>query len=164
MDTQQAYESVDGDTSALHDQLHPTIEETASEEEIEPILDTLTGVPFSRMTICVLGSRLRSFYDELMSILSPSKSFLTRLALQSKIKAFEESITDFEDLPRIMALAMAVMGLASTADSDAKPRVFAQDVFVTVIKGPTRPQLNHSVEEKAPEGEGGDCCQHHAHY
>lgn len=51
MDTQQAYESVDGDISALHeDQLHPTIEETApEEEEIEAVVKTtptLNRIPY----------------------------------------------------------------------------------------------------------------------
>jgi hypothetical protein len=56
------------------------------------------------------------------------------------IEKFEESIKDFTDLPRVMNLAMAVMGISGT-DADAKPRAFARDVLSIIIEGPSRPQL-----------------------
>ena len=36
---------------------------------------------------------------------------------------------------------MAAMGIANTADPEAKPRAFARDTLSIVIEGPTRPQL-----------------------
>ena len=60
---------------------------------------------------------------------------------KSMIFNFTESITDFNELPRIMEKAMEVMGIAGAASSDEKPRAFARDVLSIVIEGPHRPQL-----------------------
>lgn len=60
---------------------------------------------------------------------------------QANIKAFEESITDFDDLPRIMDLAMTIMGIDTKPGSDSAPQAFARDVLSIIIEGPSRPQL-----------------------
>jgi GTPase SAR1 family protein len=108
------------------------------------VLEALTEIPFPRNdNLCTRFATeiilRRANVNSLTIKVIPDAS--RPVAEQSKIKAFEESITNFEDLPRIMGLAMAVMGLASTADSDTKPRAFAKDVLSIVIEGPARPQL-----------------------
>ena len=60
---------------------------------------------------------------------------------KASIKAFQESITDFEQLPGIMNAAKAVMDGDSNADSGSTPKAFAQDVLSIEIGGPSRPQL-----------------------
>jgi hypothetical protein len=57
-------------------------------------------------------------------------------AEQDRIKAFNESITNFQELPMIMDKAMEVMGIGETG------RAFAKDVLSIVIEGPSRPQLS----------------------
>lgn len=60
---------------------------------------------------------------------------------QSNIKAFQESITNFDKLPRIMEMARTAIGIANSDDLDAKPRAFARDILSIEICGPTEPQL-----------------------
>lgn len=52
-----------------------------------------------------------------------------------KTKGFSESITDLDELPRIMDKAMEVMGI-----SDGRS-AFAEDTLSIEIQGPDRPQL-----------------------
>ncbi len=60
---------------------------------------------------------------------------------QESIKSFAESITSFDELPRVMAEAMVTMGIDDTARSDSSTRAFARDVLSIEIEGPSRPQL-----------------------
>lgn len=62
-------------------------------------------------------------------------------AEQTRIKDFEESITNFDDLPRVMDMAMQVMGLAEDVTADTKLGAFTLDVLSIEIEGPKRPQL-----------------------
>ncbi|KAI1367936.1 interferon-induced GTP-binding protein Mx [Xylaria arbuscula] len=64
-------------------------------------------------------------------------------AEKESIKGFVECITDFSDLPRVMDLAMATMGIATDNGTDtlATPRAFARDTLSIEIEGPSRPQL-----------------------
>jgi GTPase SAR1 family protein len=108
------------------------------------VLEALTGVPFPRNdNLCtrfateIILRRANANSLTIKVIPDASRSAIA----QSKIKAFEQSITDFEDLPRIMGLAMAVMGLTNAPDSDTMPRAFSKDVLSIVIEGPARPQL-----------------------
>jgi hypothetical protein len=57
------------------------------------------------------------------------------------INAFQESISDFNDLPRVMALATSAMGISDTTDGGSVARAFARDVLSIQIEGPSRPQL-----------------------
>jgi len=57
---------------------------------------------------------------------------------QVPIKAFKESISDFEDLPYLMDKATTLMGINNTSP---KSRAFAKDVLSIEIEGPSRPQL-----------------------
>ena len=60
---------------------------------------------------------------------------------QDALLAFEETITDFGELPRVMDMAMAVMGISTLVASDSKTRAFARDILSIEIEGPSRPQL-----------------------
>jgi GTPase SAR1 family protein len=60
---------------------------------------------------------------------------------QVTLNAFKESITDFGELPKVMDMAMAVMGISTLVTSDSKARAFARDVLSIEIEGPSRPQL-----------------------
>lgn len=51
------------------------------------------------------------------------------------MKSFSESITDLNDLPRIMDKAMGVMGISDGNSA------FAEDTLSIEIQGPNRPQL-----------------------
>ncbi|KAI0805931.1 interferon-induced GTP-binding protein Mx [Xylaria sp. FL0064] len=62
---------------------------------------------------------------------------------KQSIKAFVESITDSDNLPRVMDLAMVAMGIANKDGPDmlAPMRAFARDTLSIEIEGPSRPQL-----------------------
>ncbi|PQE28022.1 hypothetical protein CJF32_00005775 [Rutstroemia sp. NJR-2017a WRK4] len=62
-------------------------------------------------------------------------------AEQEAINAFQESITNFEELPRIMNLATAAMGISSTDTSDSQAQAFSLDVLIIEVEGPSQPQL-----------------------
>ncbi|KAI8953697.1 interferon-induced GTP-binding protein Mx [Xylaria longipes] len=109
-------------------------------------LEALTGIPFPRNdNLCT------RFATEISLRRGPGNILTVRVipdnARPSKekqsIKAFVESITDFSDLPRIMDLAMAVMGIANKdgPDMPAPMRAFARDTLSIEIEGPSRPQL-----------------------
>ncbi|KAB8213175.1 P-loop containing nucleoside triphosphate hydrolase protein [Aspergillus novoparasiticus] len=64
---------------------------------------------------------------------------------QKSIKAFRETITSFDELPRVMAKATELMGIDKANDREASNdnyrRAFARDVLSVEIEGPNRPQL-----------------------
>ena len=61
---------------------------------------------------------------------------------QTSIRAFKESITDFDELPKIMASAMVIMGIANTSDATATPsRATVRNTLSVEMEGPPRPQL-----------------------
>ncbi|KAG9241304.1 P-loop containing nucleoside triphosphate hydrolase protein [Calycina marina] len=62
-------------------------------------------------------------------------------AEKESINSFKAVITNFDDLPDIMAKAMSVMGIESDLSSGSIFRAFAKDVLSIEIEGPTRPQL-----------------------
>jgi len=108
------------------------------------VLEALTEIPFPRSdNLCT------RFATEIILRRAPSDSLTIKVIPddqrpvheQIKIKAFEESITDFEDLPRIMGLAMKIMGMDPESQSDTPLGAFARDVLSITIEGPNRPQL-----------------------
>jgi len=58
---------------------------------------------------------------------------------RASIEAFNESISDFEELPSLMDKATALMGINNKSSS--KSRAFAKDVLSIEIGGRSRPQL-----------------------
>ncbi|KAF4637861.1 hypothetical protein G7Y89_g215 [Cudoniella acicularis] len=110
------------------------------------VLEAVTGIPFPRNdNLCT------RYATEISLRLANTESISIRVipdaarpqAEQITIKAFEESITEFSELPTIMDKAMAVMGIGKPGETDltVKPRAFARDVLSIEIFGQGRPQL-----------------------
>lgn len=108
------------------------------------VLEALTEIPFPRKdNLCT------RFATEIILRRGNSNSLTIKVIPdqertskeQEKIRAFSESITDFEDLPKLMDKAMVVMGIDSTLNSSSTSRAFARDVLSIEIEGPSRPQL-----------------------
>lgn len=108
------------------------------------VLEALTEIPFPRNdNLCT------RFATEIILRRANVNSLTIKLipdpkrpsAEQAKIKAFLESITNFDELPAIMNAAMAVMDIGANSTSGSQPRAFARDVLSIEIEGPARPQL-----------------------
>ncbi|TGO86919.1 hypothetical protein BPOR_0266g00020 [Botrytis porri] len=108
------------------------------------VLEALTEIPFQRNdNLCTRFATeisLRNADTKTLTIKiipddeRPSKE-------QAMLKEFVESITNFDDLPRIMDLAMEAMGISANIDPNAPPRAFARDVLSIEFCGPDCPQL-----------------------
>ena len=111
------------------------------------VLEALTEIPFPRNdNLCTRFATeiilRRATIDSLTIKVIPDTARPSNE--QESIQAFQMSITNFDELPSVMAEAMVVMGLdsldcASTLASNAK--AFAKDVLSITIEGPSRPQL-----------------------
>lgn len=108
------------------------------------VLEALTEIPFPRNdNLCT------RFATEIILRRANASSLKIKLIPdpkrpsdeQANIKTFEESITNFDELPNIMNAAMAVMDIGDNSSSGSKPRAFARDVLSIEIEGPSRPQL-----------------------
>lgn len=108
------------------------------------VLEALTEIPFPRNdNLCT------RFATEIILRRANANSLTIKLIPdskrpaneQAKIKAFEKSITNFNELPNITNAAMAVMDIGDNSTSGSKPRAFAKDVLSIEIEGPSRPQL-----------------------
>ena len=108
-------------------------------------LEALTEIPFPRNdNLCT------RFATEISLRRGPVDSLTIRIIPDDArplderipIRCFEESITDFNDLPRIMDLAMNTMGITTSSGPDSSTaRAFARDTLSIEIEGPSRPQL-----------------------
>ena len=108
------------------------------------VLEALTEIPFPRNdNLCtrfateIILRRANANSLKVKLIPDPNRPFDE----QEKIKAFEESITNFDQLPNLMNNAMAVMDIGDRSKSGSTPRAFARDVLSLEIEGPSRPQL-----------------------
>ena len=111
------------------------------------VLEALTEIPFPRNdNLCT------RFATEIILRRAVTNSLTIKVIADTKrpsneqeaIGAFEESITNFDELPRVMTEAMKVMGLDSldsTSISASNAKAFAKDVLSILIEGPSRPQL-----------------------
>ncbi|KAL3424262.1 dynamin family protein [Phlyctema vagabunda] len=108
------------------------------------VLEALTEIPFPRNdNLCT------RFATEIILKRADRNSLTIKVIPDSTrpvsernvIEAFNESITDFSELPKIMNHAMGVMGLDSSGTSAPAVRAFARDVLSIEIEGPSRPQL-----------------------
>jgi len=111
------------------------------------VLEALTEIPFPRNdNLCT------RFATEIILRRAPSDSLTIKVIPdterpkmeQESIQAFQESITNFGELPRVMTAAMDAMGLGSldgTSTSASNAKAFAKDVLSIQIEGPSRPQL-----------------------
>lgn len=107
------------------------------------VLEALTEIPFPRNdNLCT------RFATEIILRRATANSLTIRVIPDTKrpvneresIKAFKESITDFDELPRVMEKAMVLMGI-DTGSASILSRAFAKDTLSVEIEGPSRPQL-----------------------
>lgn len=108
------------------------------------VLEALTEIPFPRNdNLCT------RFATEIILRRAPRDALTIKVipddqrpaSEQAKIRAFEESITDFDELPDIMDMAMEAMGMDIDGNSKSSTAAFARDVLSIEIEGPHRPQL-----------------------
>lgn len=108
------------------------------------VLEALTEIPFPRNeNLCT------RFATEIILRRAVSTSLTIKIIPDDKrpdtekitIKAFERSITIFDELPDIMSAATAAMDLQAATAPGTKPKAFARDVLSIEIEGPSRPQL-----------------------
>ena len=106
-------------------------------------LEALTEIPFPRNdNLCT------RYATEIILRRGPTNSLTVKVipdpmrpaGEQAAIKGFQESITDFAELPRVMDMAMDVMGIQKDGMAPGG-RAFARDVLSIEIEGPSRPQL-----------------------
>lgn len=111
---------------------------------LSSVLEALTEIPFPR------NDNLCTRFATEIILRRGNKNALTikvipdptrPVAVLESIRRFKESITDFEELPRLMNKAMEIMGIESDLASNPNSRAFAKDVLSIEIEGPTRPQL-----------------------
>ena len=107
------------------------------------VLEALTEIPFPRNdNLCT------RFATEIILRRANTNSLTIKIIPdpkrpteeQTPFKAFKKSITNFDELPRIMNAAMDIMDIGAGA-SGPKSRAFARDVLSIEIEGPSRPQL-----------------------
>ena len=108
------------------------------------VLEALTEIPFPRNdNLCTRYATeiilRRATINSLTIKIIPdaSRPPAEQLALQS----FKESITDFDELPRIMDVAKAAMDANGSSTAGSKPKAFSRDILSIEIEGPSRPQL-----------------------
>ena len=106
------------------------------------VLEALTEVPFPRNdNLCT------RFATEIILRRATSNAITIKVIPDAErpqgerdhIEAFQESITDFEELPSLTDKATTRMGINQNPLS--KSRAFAKDVLSIEIEGPSRPQL-----------------------
>ena len=106
-------------------------------------LEALTEIPFPRNdNLCT------RYATEIILRCGPTESLTIKIipdttrpqSEQANMKTFEESITDLQELPRIMDLATDAMGIKKDGGS-TDGQAFARDVLSIEIEGPSRPQL-----------------------
>ncbi|ROW11295.1 hypothetical protein VMCG_00863 [Cytospora schulzeri] len=102
------------------------------------VLEALTEIPFPRNdNLCTrfateISLRREAVSSLIIRVIPDSNRSQDE---QETIKAYSESITDFNDLPSVMDNAMKVMGISETGSA------FAKDTLSIEIQGPDRPQL-----------------------
>ena len=108
------------------------------------VLEALTEIPFPRNdNLCTRYATeiilRRATINSLTIKIIPdaSRPSPEQVALQN----FKESITDFDELPRIMDAAKAAMDANGSSTVGSKPKAFSRDILSIEIEGPSRPQL-----------------------
>ncbi|KAI9850445.1 MAG: hypothetical protein M1838_005657 [Thelocarpon superellum] len=108
------------------------------------VLEALTEIPFPRDdNLCT------RFATEIILRRAVSESITIKVIPdetrpkneKESIRAFAETITNFEQLPAVMAQAKIVMGIDNASKTSLGARAFARDVLSVEIEGPSRPQL-----------------------
>lgn len=108
------------------------------------VLEALTEIPFPRNdNLCtryateIILRRATISSLTIKIIPDASRPSPEQVALQN----FKESITDFDELPRIMDVAKAAMDANGSSTAGSKPKAFSRDILSIEIEGPSRPQL-----------------------
>ena len=108
------------------------------------VLEALTEIPFPRNdNLCtryateIILRRATTNSLTIKIIPDGSRPSPEQVALQN----FKESITDFDELPRIMDVAKAVMDADGSPTAESKSKAFSRDILSIEIEGPSRPQL-----------------------
>jgi GTPase SAR1 family protein len=108
------------------------------------VLEAITKIPFPRAdNLCT------RFATEIILRNGPTDTIRVKVipddarpqTEKKSIEAFQESITDFGDLPKIMELARTTMGITTSDTPDGQARAFSRDVLSIEIEGPLQPQL-----------------------
>ena len=94
------------------------------------------------MTIYALALQQRSFCDAVSDSLTIKviPDLMRSADEQAAVRAFEKSITDFAELPRVIDMATETMGIRNSGNMSGA-RAFARNTLNIEIKGPSRPQL-----------------------
>jgi hypothetical protein len=108
------------------------------------VLEALTEIPFPRNdNLCTRFATEISLrnapLDALTVKIIPDSS--CPASEQETIRRFVQTITNFDDLPQIMDMAMDAMGISADNGNDTPRRAFSRDVLSIEIDGPTRPHL-----------------------
>ena len=108
------------------------------------VLEALTEIPFPRNdNLCTRFATeiilRRATADSLTIKVIPDSERSSHE--QDNIRQFNESITDFGELPSLMEKAKALMGIDEATGTSTMSRAFAKDVLSIEIEGPSRPQL-----------------------
>ncbi|KAI1767725.1 P-loop containing nucleoside triphosphate hydrolase protein [Hypoxylon sp. FL1150] len=106
------------------------------------VLEAMTEIPFPRSdNLCTRFAteiNLRREADDKLTVrVIPDPNRPSNE--QETIKAFCQSITDFEDLPTVMDAAKNVMGISDSESTLS--RAFARDTLCIEVEGPKRPQV-----------------------
>ena len=105
------------------------------------VLEAITEIPFPRNeNLCT------RFATEIILRRHATSAISTRItpdkcrpeAEQQELRDFARTITDFTQLPGIIAEATKAMGLEEVGETN---KAFARDVLTVEISGPSRPQL-----------------------
>lgn len=112
--------------------------------QIGSVLEALTEIPFPRNdNLCTRFateiSLRRAIENSITVKVIPDDS--RPVGEQAKIRGFSQTITNFDELPKITNMAMEVMGIQSNKEPGSSSPAFARDVLSIEICGPTRPQL-----------------------
>ena len=108
------------------------------------VLEALSGIPFPR------SDNLCTRYATEIILRRATIDFLTVKIIpdetrppseQASIKAFQETITDFGDLSRVMDVAKKAMDQDTNPNAASTAKAFARDVLSIDIAGPLREQL-----------------------
>ncbi|KAF2636402.1 GTP-binding protein [Massarina eburnea CBS 473.64] len=104
------------------------------------VLEAITEIPFPRNeNLCTRFATeiilRRHVHSSISTRITPDKG--RNDGEQEELRSFSRTITDFTELPKIIAEAEKAMGLQEIGQS----RAFARDVLTVEISGPTRPQL-----------------------
>ncbi len=107
------------------------------------VLEALTEIPFPRNdNLCtrfateIILRRANTNSLKIKIIPDPKRPEIE----QTPLKAFKESIANFDELPRIMEAAIGIMNIGAGASGPIS-KAFASDVLSIEVAGPSRPQL-----------------------